>query len=124
MNARIILALLIFLGIGLSPIFYNLGQASKLPKPEKPKEGTQCVAPTQEMRTSHMVMLNEWRDEILREGGVRKGTTANGTEYVKSLQNGCMKCHDNKKKFCDECHTYTSVTPYCWDCHIQPKEAM
>jgi hypothetical protein len=39
-----------------------------------------------------------------------------------SLQNGCMRCHSNKKKFCDECHNYMAVKPYCWDCHIQPKE--
>jgi len=39
-----------------------------------------------------------------------------------SLQNGCMTCHSNKKKFCDECHNYMAVVPYCWDCHIQPKE--
>ncbi len=29
-----------------------------------------------------------------------------------SLQNGCMKCHSNKKKFCDECHNYMAVKPY------------
>jgi hypothetical protein len=39
-----------------------------------------------------------------------------------SLQNGCMQCHSNKKKFCDECHNYLSVKPFCWDCHIQPAE--
>ena len=71
-----------------------------------------------------MVLLNEWRDDILREDGARIGKTANGTEYVRSLQNGCMKCHSDKKKFCDTCHSYASVKPYCWDCHLQPKEAM
>ena len=35
-----------------------------------------------------------------------------------SLQNECMRCHSNKKKFCDECHNYMAVKPYCWDCHI------
>lgn len=123
-TGRIIPALIIFLGIMTSPIWYNLGNASKPPKPEKPKDYKECVEPTQFMRTTHMQMLNDWRDDILREGGTRKGVTANGTEYVRSLQNGCMKCHSDKKKFCDECHTYTSVKPYCWDCHLQPKEAM
>jgi hypothetical protein len=123
-TGRIIPALIIFLGIMTSPIWYNLGNASKPPKPEKPKDYKECVEPTQFMRTTHMQLLNDWRDDILREGGTRKGVTANGTEYVRSLQNGCMKCHSDKKKFCDVCHTYTSVKPYCWDCHLQPKEAM
>jgi hypothetical protein len=34
-----------------------------------------------------------------------------------------MKCHDNKEEFCDKCHLYAGVTPYCWDCHIDPKLA-
>jgi hypothetical protein len=105
-------------------MWFKSADVSKMPKPEKPKDYTECVAPVQEMRTSHMVLLNQWRDDILREGGSRIGKTANGTEYVRSLQNGCMKCHSDKKKFCDECHNYTSVKPYCWDCHLQPKEAM
>jgi len=33
-----------------------------------------------------------------------------------------MHCHSNKKKFCDECHNYMAVKPFCWDCHIQPRE--
>jgi hypothetical protein len=33
-----------------------------------------------------------------------------------------MACHTSKKEFCDRCHDYTSVTPYCWDCHLAPVE--
>jgi hypothetical protein len=36
--------------------------------------------------------------------------------------NTCMQCHTSKKKFCDTCHAYASVTPYCWDCHLAPVE--
>ena len=50
------------------------------------------------------------------------GFEVEGVKYDRSLMNGCMKCHTEKKKFCDECHTYTSVKPYCWDCHYVPKE--
>ncbi|MBW2266037.1 MAG: hypothetical protein JRF28_07735 [Deltaproteobacteria bacterium] len=41
-----------------------------------------------------------------------------------SLQNTCMSdnCHAKKTEFCDQCHDYTAVEPYCWDCHIVPKE--
>jgi len=41
-----------------------------------------------------------------------------------SLQNTCMECHSNKSKFCDQCHTYAAVNPFCWECHIQPEENM
>ena len=27
----------------------------------------------------------------------------------------------DKADFCDKCHTYASVKPYCWDCHTEPK---
>jgi hypothetical protein len=33
-----------------------------------------------------------------------------------------MGCHVNKSEFCDRCHDYTAVTPYCWECHVEPRE--
>ena len=39
---------------------------------------------------------------------------------TKSLTLECLSCHSNKDKFCDECHEYLKVKPYCWDCHIIP----
>jgi hypothetical protein len=128
-KGRIIPGIIIFLGLMTFPVWYNAGNARNLPKPEKPIGYRECVEPTQYMRTTHMKVLDHWRDDILREGGARAGTTASGQPYVRSLQNGCMKCHADKKKFCDECHNYTAVKPYCWDCHTHPgapilKEAM
>jgi hypothetical protein len=35
----------------------------------------------------------------------------------------CLECHSNKTKFCDQCHNYLDVQPYCWDCHLVPKES-
>ena len=66
-----------------------------------------------------MVLLNEWRDDVLRDGD-RVAVTVDGKEYRKGLQMACMECHTNKEKFCDSCHEYTSVKPYCWDCHLTP----
>jgi len=119
---KIIAGLAIFLILMLSPFLYNRGDAGLQPNPVKPvaegPEGVkECVKDTQYMRTSHMVLINEWRDEVLREGK-REQVPAGGKMYEKSLMMGCLACHTDKKKFCDECHTYASVTPYCWDCHI------
>ena len=123
-TGKIIPGLIVFVGLITFPIWYGFGSAGgHLPNPEKPTNAKECVQPTEYMRSSHMVMLNEWRDDIVRSGATRQGKTANGTEYIRSLQKGCMKCHTSKKKFCDECHNYAAVKPYCWDCHIQPKEA-
>jgi len=117
----IIPGLIVFVALMTFPIWKNMGNAGPVPKPEKPKGVTKCVESVQFMRTSHMKVLNDWRDEVLRDGD-RKQIEVAGVMYDKSLMNGCMKCHTEKKKFCDECHTYTSVKPYCWDCHFLPKE--
>jgi len=56
--------------------------------------------------------------------GIRQYESSTGNVYDMSLQNTCMECHSNKSKFCDQCHTYTAVAPFCWECHIQPEENM
>lgn len=118
----IIPGLFIFVLIVTFPIWYNRGVAGEVPKPEKPTIAKQCVQPAKEMRSNHMQMLNQWRDEVLRTGD-RAYFELDGKMYQKSLQNTCMVCHTSKKKFCDTCHVYTSVTPYCWDCHLAPVES-
>ena len=119
---KIIPGLIIFLALMTFPIWYNAGDAGTIPKPEKPADAQKCVRPTDYMRTNHMQLLNRWRDEVLREGK-REMIEVDGKKYAKSLQLGCLKCHNDTKKFCDECHEYASVKPYCWDCHFPPKEA-
>lgn len=118
---KVIPGLIIFVLLVLFPVWYNAGNAKSMPKPELPKDSKQCVLSAQEMRASHMQLLNEWRDDALRKGD-RSLFEIDGKKYRKSLQNTCMECHTSKKKFCDTCHDYTSVTPYCWDCHLAPVE--
>ena len=117
----IIPGLVVFVALMTFPIWKNMGNAGPVPKPEKPQGVTKCVESVKYMRTSHMKVLDEWRGEMLREGD-RAPIEIDSIKYEKSLMNGCLKCHTDKKKFCDECHTYTSVKPYCWDCHYVPKE--
>ena len=117
----IIPGLLVFLLMMTFPIWKNMGNAGPVPKLEKPVGVTKCIESAQYMRSSHMVVLDDWRDEALRDGD-RAPVEVDGVKYEKSLQNGCLGCHTDKKKFCDECHVYASVKPYCWDCHVEPKE--
>ena len=79
-----------------------------------------CVLDTEYMRSSHMDLLNTWRDEYVREG-LKMHKAPDGKEYIKSLTNTCLKCHQNKSEFCDRCHDYVGVSPYCWDCHVVPE---
>ena len=123
-NAKTVIpGLAIFVILVTSPVWFNGLTAGPAPKPELPPGGEkECVAPASEMRDSHMQLLNEWRDDVLREGG--RGTVkVGGKTYAKGLQMACMECHSNKEKFCDTCHDYASVKPYCWDCHLTPVEA-
>jgi hypothetical protein len=73
------------------------------------------------MKANHMDLLNEWRDLVVRDGK-RIYDSFDGKEYIMSLSNTCMDCHSNKSEFCDSCHDYSGVIPYCWDCHVEPEE--
>lgn len=124
---KIIPGLIIFAAIVTFPFYYNMGKAVARPEPKldtpaiQELKERQCVESMEFMRANHMQLLNQWRDAVVRDGNsVYMGL--GGKKYTMSLQNTCMKCHSNKKNFCDSCHNYVAVRPYCWDCHIKPKE--
>jgi hypothetical protein len=122
-KGTIITGLIIFVALLTFPVWYNGLEAGDLPKPELPPGGEkECVAPASVMRDTHMSLLNEWRDDVLRDAN-RTTVEVGGKVYRKGLQMACMQCHTSKEKFCDTCHEYASVKPYCWDCHLTPKEA-
>ena len=116
----ILTGLIIFLALVTFPIWSGLASGARSDPPELvlPAEG-QCVASTETMRANHMQLLMEWRDEVVRHND-RIYTTEDGRRYYKSLSGTCMSCHNDKEKFCDRCHNYVAVTPYCWDCHVAP----
>jgi len=121
---KIIIGLIIGIGLLIFPLFYNGLKAAKAPEPEltaKAKEAKECIEPKSLMRTQHMKILDRWRNEAVRDAN-RLYESTSGMRFDKSLQNTCMDCHSNKSKFCDQCHNYMGVVPYCWDCHIAPKE--
>jgi hypothetical protein len=129
MNKNTIIAgLVIFVIAVLSPIWFNMVTTTQAaPEPElsaRAKEAKKCVLDKFDMRANHMSLLDDWRDSVVRDAD-RMYTAANGHEFNMSLstgENSCLGCHEDKEKFCDSCHTYASVTPYCWECHTTPKE--
>jgi hypothetical protein len=126
-SGKIIAGLIVFILFVTFPFLLNMGKASAKPKPSidtpviNKMQVKKCVESKDFMRAEHMQLLNTWRDSVVRNGD-RIYVNAAGQSVQMSLQNTCMNCHSNKKKFCDECHNYMGVTPYCFSCHIIPKE--
>jgi len=117
----IIIGLVIFIGALCAPFAKGMVSGPyKQPELKLPANEKECIESKEYMRENHMALLNEWRDWALRDGK-RTYTNHAGKEFKISLQNTCMKCHTNKADFCDKCHTDAGVSPYCWDCHIQPE---
>jgi len=121
----IIAGLIIFIAIILFPFWYGLLKAAPAPElklTEKAKAAKECIRDTEYMKAEHMQLLDEWRHSVVRNAE-RVYVNSSGKEFNMSLSNTCLDCHSNKAEFCDKCHDYASVKPYCWDCHIDnPKE--
>jgi hypothetical protein len=126
---KVIVGLFIFLALVTSPLWFNAMTEEEAGVPElkpPPRGETACVKDGEWMRASHMDLLNEWRDEVVRNAD-RWYTFTVGEEertVAKSLTLTCLDCHSNKDEFCDTCHDYMAVAPYCWDCHVETKEAL
>jgi hypothetical protein len=119
----IYLGLCLFLGLATFPFTYNqaTGQTSKGPDIKLPDYEKQCVAPTAYMKSSHMQLLLDWRENKVRRD-VRVYHAFDGRSFSVSLTGTCLaQCHKNKAEFCDRCHSYAGVKgPYCMDCHVDP----
>ncbi len=128
----IFLGILVFLAIALFPFYNNFGRVNAKPEPkldtpeiieyERVNGKKECIESKEFMRAEHMVIINDWRDAVVRDDTRGYLSVTNGKRWNMSLQNECMRCHSSKKNFCDQCHNYLAVKPFCWDCHIQPLE--
>jgi hypothetical protein len=122
-KGKIIPGLIIFIILVSFPFWYNLGKASCKPEVSldtpviNQMSKKQCIEPREIMKEKHMQILDDWREAVVRYGDREYGVI-DGVKYEKSLQRTCMKCHSNKEAFCDRCHNYVDVKPYCWNCHI------
>lgn len=119
---KVIIGLVIFLGLVTAPFWFNTtsGTAAQQPELVVGTDAKECIEPAAWMRAYHMDLLNQWRDEVVREGKQDfVSSTGKKWEHMK-LTGTCLDCHTQKDKFCDRCHDYSGVKPYCWDCHIVP----
>jgi hypothetical protein len=85
-------------------------------------DNKECVESAEFMRTQHPKLLNDWRDNAVRDGKTVY-VSSSGKEYAMSLENSCLQCHSNRSEFCDSCHTYAEAKTYCWECHDASKGA-
>jgi len=125
-GGKIITGLVIFVVLAGFPVLYNVTVGESASRPElvlpDPASHPNCVAPVEEMRSAHMDLLDEWRTLVVRDGERTYTSPVDGQEYDMSLSGTCLDCHAKKSEFCDRCHTYLGVDPYCWDCHVVPEE--
>ena len=119
----IYIGLLLFLAVITFPFTYNLaaGKSSQPPDLKLPENETRCVRPVDYMKSSHMQLLLELREDKVRRN-IRDFPATDGRVYEISLTGTCLEgCHTDKAEFCDRCHSYMGVQgPYCMDCHIDP----
>lgn len=124
MRSRLVIlgGLVLFLALVTWPAWRALASVPPTPPTlARPVGATQCVAPVAFMRTSHMTLLAQWRDLVVRNG-VRTYTDGDGRVVRMSLSGTCLgACHTDKTKFCDRCHNYAEVKPTCWNCHVVPQ---
>ena len=118
---KILLGIAIFLALILFPIWYSAasGGTGEMPELNVGTDEPECVRDKAWMRANHMDLLDEWRDEVVRGDGPAF-FEFKGQQTEKSLSRTCMSCHTDYAGFCQRCHDYMSVTPYCWDCHNKP----
>jgi hypothetical protein len=112
---KIIIGIVLFLVLITFPFWFTLalGNPDYRPDPELPAGQVQCVESKEYMVHWHMDLLNQWRDSVVRQGNRMYVSSEYGERHEMSLTRTCMRCHNSKEKFCDRCHDYTAVDPYC-----------
>ncbi len=120
-SGKVLLGIIIFLVMVTFPLYYNIGRADIKPEPNlntpaiQKMVRKQCIEKTAFMRANHMKLLQGWMNGFLKDGTMEY-KAQNGKTYETSFDT-CMECHASRKSFCDTCHSYAGVQPYCWKCH-------
>lgn len=123
-SGKIIIGLILFVGLFTSPFWYDSLSKTAMEKPDlilpAKDNQKQCVESAGYMLSNHMKLLNEWRNDFVRNG-ITTYTSSDGKKYEISLENSCLGCHSNTTQFCDRCHSYLAVSLTCWSCHTEAR---
>ncbi len=111
--------ILIFGGLALflfavTYAFWQPGEPKKIRLQALKSPDGHCVESREYMRSSHMLLLNEWRQSAVRDGD-RIHVAPDGRKFEKNLGT-CFECHGSRG-YCVNCHTYANAKPNCFECH-------
>jgi hypothetical protein len=123
-RGKVVIGLAVFAAVVALPFWLRVADRAHAGGPPElvmPATEKQCVEGKEYMRKRHMDLLNSWRTDVVRHDN-RTYVSTDGKEYAKSLTGTCMNCHSDKNGFCDRCHAYNAINPYCWDCHVGSEE--
>jgi len=107
-----ILIFVILVPVGYSLVTYVFARSSPkgVPFIEMPaSQYEKCVRETEYMRYHHWELLQQIRDEVVRDG-------IRGDIKLSS----CRECHPNREQFCNQCHNAVNLQPDCFGCHYYP----
>jgi len=111
--AVIILLMIILFPFGYSVYCHAFSKTSpQIPK-RPDKKYDQCVKDTVYMRYHHMDLLNDLRDQAVREG-----------KYADIGIRTCKECHTSREQFCNKCHDAVNLSPDCFGCHYYPEPTL
>ncbi len=121
-GGKIVFGLAAFIALAAFPVWYASASDDSDQKPDLvlPTNETECVESIEFMRASHMDLLDQWRNAVVRDGE-REYVATNGRKWDMSLSRTCLGCHGNPQQFCEECHSYLGVNLSCWQCHVAPE---
>jgi len=117
------LIILLLLACGIVCSAFSAGPRPFLEIPD----GKTCVKDAAYMRSHHMDLLKEARDEVVREGKEGRvefdGRQLEEGEVVSDGRHdprGCRHCHKSRERFCNRCHDKVNLNPDCFRCHHYP----
>jgi len=146
---KVAIGIVVFLGFFTFPIWYNLAVADPLESDLPVRPDTQNCILTQSEKLIHMQILDQWRDEVVRDGQRFRpdvhGALENRSFTKTCLSSGCHQHYEDVPRpdgstvpACWRCHRYAGVEGgtynaqtnqvegelfrevYCWDCHVNP----
>ncbi|MFC1574985.1 sulfate reduction electron transfer complex DsrMKJOP subunit DsrJ [Gemmatimonadota bacterium] len=118
-RGKILIGIAVFVVLVTFPFWGRLAAGdAALGRPDlEYPDAAACVEDSAYMNANHMDLLNQWRDDLVRNGILDYTSSASGETFRMSLTKTCLDCHDNRDEFCTACHDYANVTPTCWECH-------